>query len=405
MQVATSRQMSQSDSVSASLRSLRRLLLGPAGQTVAAIVLPAFLAKVLGTGNIVGTFAYLVAEMMLAVLLLICVHEGGHLIAGHLVGFEFVYLVFGPLKIESTDRGIGLSVNDDRQRYGAVVGVPTRMDNLGPRAAVMVAGGPIANLLLALVLAAIAQEIAFGLPTRLLLAGTALMSLVTGAVNALPVEWRGRMSDGAWMKTLFTDGAAAERACANWILLGVARMGRRPRNWDAAWVERAIALADGSDQDAQASKLAYYWALDRRDVDWARELLERTLNLGDQFPADARPGVFAEAAFFAAHFLKDAPAGRAWLVEAAAALEALPEPAKWEQAARAAQQLELLRAEAAVLLAEGYDEQAHATCEEWLALREEYAPTLPGVVRAVRDWVREIGAASAPAAREATATD
>src|SRR5204862_4644660 len=111
--------------------------------------------------------------------------------------------------------------------------------------------------------------------------------------------------------------------------------------------------------------------------------------------------VFAEAAFFAAHFLKDAPAGRAWLVEAAAALEALPEPAKWEQAARAAQQLELLRAEAAVLLAEGYDEQAHATCEEWLALREEYAPTLPGGARAVRGWVRGIGAASAPATREA----
>lgn len=385
----------------ARLRAARRLLLGPAGQTVGALVLALLISAVADFRHPAGIAAHLVAELLLAGLLALGVHEMGHLLGGYLAGFEIAYLVIGPLKVEADEHGLATGINDSPDCYGSVVGMPAGGEDLTRRAATMLVGGAVANLLLALALLLADSAFRAGFVTHLFLRLPAVVSLLTAVAALIPWQRGGALSDGAWLLKILAGGAVAERACALWVLLGLARLGRRPRAWAAVWVERALALKDGSADDVLASNLAYYWALDRRSVGWAGEYLERAFRAGDRAPAPVRIGIDIEAGFYAAHFEQDAETGRAFLDRARAAIADLSLPAAAADRAAAALHLDLLRAEAAVLLAEHRHAEAYLAASRWLALREETPAPLPGVSTAVRDWVRAIVAASAPGGGDA----
>ncbi|HEX5504809.1 MAG TPA: hypothetical protein VFW96_19485, partial [Thermomicrobiales bacterium] len=255
-------------------------------------------------------------------------------------------------------------------------------------------------LLLALALLLADRALDAGFVTHLFLRLPAIVSFAVAVAAAIPWRRGGVLSDGAWLLKILAGGALAERAGALWVLLGLARLGRRPRAWEAVLVERALALKDGSADDVLASNLAYYWALDRRSVEWAGEYLERAFRAGAGAPAPVQIGIDIEAAFYAAHFEQDPETGRAFLERARAAITALSLPATEADRAATALHLDLLRAEAAILLAEHRHAEAYLAGTRWLALREETPPPLPGVSVAVRDWVRAIVAAAAPAAEE-----
>ncbi|HEX5501511.1 MAG TPA: hypothetical protein VFW96_02740, partial [Thermomicrobiales bacterium] len=126
MQGIAIRQTVRETGADARLRAARRLALGPAGQTVAALALAVLLSAAADFRHPAGVAAHLVAELLLAGLLALGVHELGHLVAGYLAGFEIAYLVLGPVKVEADERGLALGVNDSPDCYGAVVGTPER---------------------------------------------------------------------------------------------------------------------------------------------------------------------------------------------------------------------------------------------------------------------------------------
>jgi hypothetical protein len=146
---------------------------------------------------------------------------------------------------------------------------------------------------------------------------------------------------------LLKGGPAAERWCAILALVGASKNGLRPREWDAECVSRATAPADGSVDDAGATHIAFYWALDSGHIDRAEEMIRRTLAASNQGPAVMRPVVFADAAFFYAYYRRDAATARHFLNMAG------------DNIVRRYHYMQV-RAEAATLLAEGRHQEAHA---------------------------------------------
>ena len=248
----------------------------------------------------------IIAWLLFVLLLEITAHELGHVIAARAVGFRFVLLIIGPLRIsrEGDRVKVGLREAWDPQ-FGAALSVPVDSHNLRIRTAISVAGGPAASLALGLtstMLALLFFRTGWAGDILRLSAG---LSLLSGFFNMLPIKSGGILSDGARIKMLLSGGPASERYCLISALSGAARTGQRPREWDETWVRRIGELGDGSLDDAAASHITFYWLLDRGDVDGAERTLEKLLAAAKAVPQVLHPVLNAEAAFFYAYYRRD----------------------------------------------------------------------------------------------------
>jgi hypothetical protein len=150
----------------------------------------------------------LIGSLVLASYLALAVHEAGHLVAGHLVGFHFRYVTVGPLKISKQGKRLRLSGAGRRLWLsGFAASLPTDYRDLPRRTAVMIAGGPAASFLQILVAAAgitgwSRHFVAFGLLSTVQqaelvpLLSVAAMAVLVFAASILPLRTGGLMTDG-----------------------------------------------------------------------------------------------------------------------------------------------------------------------------------------------------------------
>jgi hypothetical protein len=322
---------------------------------------------------------FCVVIVFAAFALALVVHEVGHLIGGWLVGFRFSFVTVGPLKIAREGGKIRLGFLNARSLPpGMAASRPTDSRDLRRRMVIMIAGGPAASLLLALL----------SLEGILLLGhtwlgieslATTIYSFVFFILTIVPCHSRGMASDGAQLLVLARGGAAAERHCAIAALAGMSVAGTRGRDLPAELVKAATGLPDGSGRDAVGAMLAYYWSLDREEIAGAGGYLDRALAAREKYPVVSRPALYREAAYFFARHRGDAPAARAFLKESTGGLMV--------------RRHNVLRAEAAVLLAEGNYEASLQRASEGLAtlLRPDGAyPNSDGV-----DLLQEIASLAA----------
>ena len=89
--------------------------------------------------------------------------------------------------------------------------------------------------------------------------------------------------------------------------------GQRPRDWNPAWMERAISHPDGSYEEGSAYLFAHIQALDEGEPDRAAICLDVSLSLWPKLSPLLRSHYFLEAAFFEARYGGDAAKARAWL--------------------------------------------------------------------------------------------
>jgi len=238
-----------------------------------------------------------------AAVVTLVVHELGHLVAGLAVGFQFSLFAIGPLLIERTPMGrIRLGWNRVPSFFGGVAGTrPVRTDSLRPRFAVVVAGGPCANVLLAIA-AAIALSW-FPVPHGLLRVGLGWVRLLSAAIflgTAIPLPNGPFVTDGLRFLRIVRRGPSSDRELSI-LALGAAEFGGlRPKDWDASLIERGLAIRDGSIYECQLHLYAYMHALDSGLLDAAKASLEHALSL--QVPPFLRGPCSVEAAYFeAAH--------------------------------------------------------------------------------------------------------
>lgn len=285
-----------------------------------------------------------IVALLLTYLLCIAVHEAGHVLGGRLAGFRTLLFIVGPLRIERTPDGFTAGLNRSVLLAGGMAAmVPVGLEDLRRRTIIMVAAGPLVSLMLGAQLLAVYQATSSfllrpGAPfaahfLALGLVAAGAISLLIGALTLLPGRSGGFYSDGARMLRLMRASDDAEREVALIALTGMSMAGTRPREWDAALVARSAGIRDGGPFEVGGRQFAFAHALDRGEVDIARDHLEAALHRIGQLPASARSSLLLAAATFFALYDADAVRARALLAEARAGTLAAPHRRRLAEAA------------------------------------------------------------------------
>lgn len=233
-------------------------------------------------------------------LLVIAVHEAGHLAGGLSRGMSVLIYIVGPFGWVRTAEGLRFRWYFNLGTLGGLAAALPAPDRpLKPQLLPLIAGGPLASALLA----AVAAWVAFHGEGRL-----AAYALVTSGlsaaiflVTALPLRAGGFLSDGMQLLLLRKDPVAMERRTVLMALFARSLAGTRPRDLDRDTLDRALALA-GQEvlYDVGVWLYAYHRAMDEGRTDEAAQWLERMEPVFDQYADGFRQGVAVELAAFEA---------------------------------------------------------------------------------------------------------
>jgi hypothetical protein len=242
-------------------------------------------------------------------------HEAGHLCVGLLAGFRLVQIKLGPWRFGKQASGqephwgevlpLGLTVLEPRTAQNK---------NLQSRLLLVLLGGPLGNVSLALLLEASLHftrsqfQVAFGVH------GFAAFSVLLGIASLLPdVNSRGNFSDGARLLMLLKNNPQAERWVSIIQMQSTLNQGKSLRDWDQASVIHATTSNDDSRDAVVAHWLAYLWAVERQDITLATKYLEEVLESLGFAPAGLRDLIYLEAAKFQAWFRDNPTKARFWV--------------------------------------------------------------------------------------------
>ena len=299
-------------------------------------------------------------------LLVVGWHELGHLVGGWLTGGRFLLWVIGPFMIRRTPTGIRFAWNRSVNLTGGMAAcLPLEPGAMtARRAAVMITGGPVASLVLIVIALWLAAAVAAGVGAvpsgwavlQHLAMVTAGMSFVIFLITALPGTAGGFKTDGKRVFDLLRGDRRSEQEAALLALTTASFAGVRPADYDPALVAKVVSLGDGSLFDLYGHLTVYAYAADGGDWPSAQAHLEKVVAGEDRMVPYMRDFARCEYVWLLAK-AGTAREARAWL-ESAGKLD-------FDPATR-------LRAEAAVLLAEGKTTEALAkACEGLQALKRK----------------------------------
>src|SRR5579863_4435142 len=231
----------------------------------------------LGQRSTVVFWTGIIVLLFMAFLVALGVHTAGHLLSGRLTGFEAVRIKISRFTLRDK-----LEPNDV-VAVGFVVMRPQSAEHMRRRLTWLVIGGPLASLLVPLILESalrLARHYATG--TYLLLpAGIHLfsaLSFLAGIGSLLPdIDSSGNFSDGTQLLMLLKNDFRGARLLAMVELQLRLRSGEDAHSWGEDLIARAVAFQDESFDTVAASWLAYLWASARQDLGAATKFLETSL--------------------------------------------------------------------------------------------------------------------------------
>jgi hypothetical protein len=252
----------------------------------------------------------------LAVLLVIAVHEAGHLAGGLSRGMRFLLYVVGPFQISRSDQGLRFNWVFNLGTFGGLAAcLPDPDKPLRQQLIWLVLGGPLASLLLAVIamLLAIVLEGAIAAWSLII----ALLSAIIFLVTAAPFRSGGFMSDGAQFLEVRRGGEGVTARHRLSMLMGQSLAGRRPSEWDGALVEAALASEDPEPLRRVAARhLAYLHAVDRGESARADQLARQLGESIGDFPQGFRQSIAVELVIHHALLNDDRETAREWLAQA-----------------------------------------------------------------------------------------
>jgi hypothetical protein len=266
----------------------------------------------ISNGSFIAFWISLLGLPLFTLFLAVASHHAGHLVAARMTGFEAVRIKFGPItileKLEATDV---LSL-------GFVVLRPGRAERLRRRLCWLVLAGPLASLLLPLLLEGALRlaQTRWGALHFLVTSGVHLflaVSLLLGISSLLPdIDSAGNFSDGTRLLMLLKSDFRGQRLIALLRMQLGLNSGEHPRGWGEDLVVCALASKDESFDTVAANWLAYLWATGRQDLTQATRYLEEALIAVAASPGHLRDRIFLEAAIFQAWYRHNLVKARLW---------------------------------------------------------------------------------------------
>jgi hypothetical protein len=304
----------------------------------------------------------LLLAIVLAFFLSTAWHEAGHLVAGLLAGFAPSRFIVGPVHIEWIDGKARWRFALNLRFFGGLAGVvPRDVQNLARRRALLVAGGPVANLLLAAVAVPAALHLAGQgagsgivayLPLVLLFLG--LFSALLGLLSLIPSGSAGLHSDGGQLLRIWRGGPPADWDGATWAVAAAMLAGRRLRETAPELLEKLVSLPVEEPELVRGHLIAFSVALDQGDSERAAAHLESAGALVEALAPMIRPAYYLEKAYMAARYEQNKEAAKQALARSKGGVGIEPASRR--------------RVESAVALAEGDPARAADLARQGLAL-------------------------------------
>ena len=229
-----------------------------------------------------------------SLLLVLAVHEAGHLFGGFLRGMRFLLYIVGPFQLTRTTSGIRFNWVFNLGTFGGLAAASPDPDRpIRPQLLSLIAGGPLASLALAL----IGMSLLFMADGRIAAHGLfiAFVSALIFLVTAIPSRAGGFMSDGMQFIEVLRGGDAVLERQRITTLMAQSMAGVRPRDWDADWLQPA-AQNDGADPLRRVAirQLAMMSAEDRGNTEAADAHAEWLAEHTDDYPMGFRQSLTLE---------------------------------------------------------------------------------------------------------------
>lgn len=247
------------------------------------------------------------------ILIVLATHEIGHLLGGLSQGMRFLLLIVGPFGWHASVSGPRFEWNTNVALMGGIAAaIPTKVGTeLRRQLLVLIAGGPVFSLLLAILAIAIASvaDPHFAAHCIFLAATSFGIFLVT----LIPVRAGGFMSDGMQIIDVWRGGSAAVERSALLQIFAQSLDGVRPRDWDASAIEQ-LSKMDSQDPVRLTGGALYllYRAMDsgnKADMVRYSKLLEDGV---ERYPSGFKQSIYIELAI-CAWLIGDADAVRRFL--------------------------------------------------------------------------------------------
>lgn len=319
---------------------------------------------------------FMIAGSLIYAYFSILIHELGHLLLALLNGYDLKACAVGRFALVRTGKRMKLFRTHRQFAGGFVLPVPRSLTRLRKRVFMMILGGPLASFLLfclgssPLLFARnwVANDYAGWWITF-----AAVYNLYIAVFNSLPLRIGYLTTDGGRLLDLARNTPQGQRFMAFYGYNASLRQGIRPRDIDPLIIQRSLAIPEQSKDHVSALLIAYHVALDQGDIHTAGQYLDQALALNLYYPGLFRGSLLLEGVYFEAYIRHQPGIARQWLEQIQDT--ALIEP------------YSLLRAEAALLLAEGDREAALVKTEQGLASAQKNQ-FMQGAALAEMEWLR-----------------
>jgi peptidase M50-like protein len=296
-----------------------------------------------------------VAELQLAILICIAIHELGHVLAGWASDMKLRSFQVGPFRWFHK-RG--------RWKFKLVAGMggvtgmaPTRLTNVRGRSAFFTFGGPVASLVLAGIgcVAALTAKGHFWEGSWTLLSLIATIASVDFMVNLIPQKPETNYSDGARIYQLVTNGPWAHVEQAFSMVASTLVTSRRPRDFDLDVLHAAANFLTRGDRGMLLRLYTCMHYLDTGRVPEAVASLQEAEALYEGVAVQSPAGICALFVFLNAIFKRDRAGADLWWQRLQAQRNIDFDAEYWQ-------------ARASILWLQGQIDEAHSACEHGFSL-------------------------------------
>jgi len=254
-------------------------------------------------------------QFLLAVLLVILIHEGGHALGGG-SSMKLIHFVVGPFRWQRIGEKWKFEFRPSTLLSfpGGTAVVPSDLNNFRRRKIIQVAAGPIASVVTGL-LAAVAVFTApghFWAADWRVFSYFSTISLVVGLLNFIPFKMGRGYSDGAKLYQLRSEGLWSSYHRLLGLISSTNVTANRPRDYDIETVELAAGTIARGVDELNMHLCAYAFYLDKGQLEEARGALAKAEALCQDSSIELPEDRYAEFVFAIAFLRRDAATARRW---------------------------------------------------------------------------------------------